>query len=387
MDAAPREKRFGRNGIVVGADSQDGSGPPLHGRKSLFPLKKQYISLLAGAPAPHMARRHKPRRGSLGFWPRKRAASIVPRYSTWPAGPAKPHIENFAGYKVGMTHALMVDFRKRSTTAGQEVSVPVTVLEAPPLKVAGVRLYRESTGGLRAVAELWSNDLDPHLWRRIPEREKDEAFEEKAKKFSAAKGTEVRLIVHTQPHLVNSLPGKTPEIFEVRISGEKVEERKKWGLDHLGKELKIEDFIKEGEMVDVTAVTKGKGFQGHIKRFHVKLQPHKNSKHRRMIGTLGPHNPSYVTYRIPQAGQMGFHRRTEYNKRVLRIVENPKEGALNPSGGFLHYGLVQNPAIVFHGTIPGPARRLVGLRLPMRFRGGQEKIDIRYLSTLSKSGV
>ncbi len=286
-----------------------------------------------------------------------------------------------------MTHALMVDFRKRSTTSGQEVSVPVTVLEAPPLKVAGARLYQRSYAGLSAVAELWAGELDPHLWRRIPEREKKEDIADKAKKFQGTKGDDVRLIVHTQPYLVHSLPSKSPEVFEIRVSGDKIEERKKWAVDQLGKEIKIEDFIKEGEMVDVTAVTKGKGFQGHIKRFHVKLQPHKNSKHRRMIGTLGPHNPSYVSYRIPQAGQMGLHRRTEYNKRVLRIVGNPSESSLNPAGGFLHYGLVKNPAMVLHGTIPGPSRRLVGLRLPIRFRGGQEKIEIRYLSTLSKSGV
>ncbi len=334
-----------------------------------------------------MARRHKPRRGSLAFWPRKRAASMVPRINTWPAGPAKPHIEGFAGYKVGMTHALMVDFRKRSTTAGQEVSVPVTILEAPPLKVMGARLYRTTPYGTRVASEIWAKELDPHLSRRLPIPEKSQNFEERSEKFAKSSGSEVHLIVHTQPHLVGSVTSKTPEIFEVRVSGDKIEERKKWALEILGKEVKVDEFVKEGEMIDVTAVTKGKGFQGHIKRFHVKLQPHKNSKHRRMIGTLGPHNPSYVTYRIPQAGQMGRHRRTEYNKRVLRIVGNPSEGPLNPVGGFLHYGVVKNPAMIVHGTIPGPARRLVGLRLPMRFRGGTEKVDIKYLSTLSKSGV
>ena len=50
-------------------------------------------------------------------------------------------IEGFAGFKVGMTHAFIVDYRKRSTTARQEVAVPVTVVEVPPLRIVGARLY------------------------------------------------------------------------------------------------------------------------------------------------------------------------------------------------------------------------------------------------------
>ncbi|HEV2165389.1 MAG TPA: 50S ribosomal protein L3, partial [Thermoplasmata archaeon] len=86
-----------------------------------------------------MARRHRPRRGSLGFSPRVRAAKPAPRIRSWPAGPKIPSLEGFAGYKVGMSHAFMVDYRKRSTTAGQEVSVPVTIVEVPPLRAVAAR--------------------------------------------------------------------------------------------------------------------------------------------------------------------------------------------------------------------------------------------------------
>jgi len=332
-----------------------------------------------------MARRHKPRRGSLGYWPRKRAPHIVPRISTWPAGPAKPHLEGFAGYKVGMTHAIMVDYRKRSTTAGQEVTIPVTVIETPPLKVAAVRIYRKTPIGKVVSGELWAKELDPHLERRLT-LPNEPPSEEKIKAFDKVQGEDLRLVVHTQPHLVTGVPSKDPDVFEVGVSGEKLDERRKWAVDLLGQELKIGDFAREGEMVDVVAVTRGKGFQGHTKRFHVKLQPHKNSKHRRMIGTLGPHNPSYVTYRIPQAGQMGYHRRTEYNKRILKIVDDPNY-RVNPAGGFLHYGLVRNTSVLLHGTIPGPSKRLIRLRLPIRFHGGLEKVDLRYFSTESKRGA
>lgn len=83
---------------------------------------------------------------------------------------------------------------------------------------------------------------------------------------------------------------------------------------------------------------------------------------------------------------MGYHRRTEYNKRILKIVNDPAY-QVNPSGGFLHYGLVRNTSILLHGSIGGPSKRLVRLRLPIRFHGGQEKVDLRYLSTTSKRGT
>ena len=52
-----------------------------------------------------------------------------------------------------MTHAFIVDYRKRSTTAGQEVVVPVTVVEVPPIRVVGARLYRKHPYGQSVVAE------------------------------------------------------------------------------------------------------------------------------------------------------------------------------------------------------------------------------------------
>ncbi len=333
-----------------------------------------------------MGRRHKPRRGSLGFWPRKRAISPVPRLKTWPRGPAKPHLEDFAGYKVGMTHAFVVDYRKRSTTAGQEVAIPVTVVETPPIKVAAARLYRGGPNGWRISGELWAPELDERLARRrtLPN---DAPSSEKREAFAKAPGQEVRVLVHTQPHLVTGIPSKTPDLFEVRVSGENFEERKKWAIEQLGKEVDFPSFAKAGDMVDVIAVTRGRGFQGHIKRFHVKLQPRKNSKHRRMIGTLGPHNPSFVTYRIPQAGQMGYHRRTEYNKRILKVVGDSKSDPIKISGGFLRYGEVRNGYTVLHGSLPGPSKRVVRMRLPIRFRGlVPEKVELRYISSASKQG-
>jgi large subunit ribosomal protein L3 len=333
-----------------------------------------------------MARRHRPRRGSLGFSPRKRAQKPVPRIRSWPPGPKAPALEGFAGYKVGMTHAFIVDYRKRSTTAGQEVSVPVTVVEVPPLKVAAARLYRSGPYGRRVVSEVWSDKLDDHLQARFPAHPASPA--EARSRFTQSEGDEVRLVLHTQPHLVSGVPSKVPEIFEVRVAGEKAEERRSFALEQLGREISADQFAKEGEFLDVIGVTKGKGFQGHIKRWGVKLQPHKNSKHRRMIGTLGPHNPSFVTYRIPQAGQTGYHRRTMYNFRVLRVVRDPRTDPTTPLGGFPHYGEVRSSCLLIHGSLPGPSKRLLRFRLPIRSQvSAVEKVDLRYLSTRSKQGA
>jgi large subunit ribosomal protein L3 len=285
-----------------------------------------------------------------------------------------------------MTHAFIVDYRKRSTTAGQEVAIPVTVVEVPPLRVAGARIYARGPYGARVVAEIWADGLKEELGRRIPTHPPSST--EARAHFSAVAGDEVRLIAHTQPDLVTGIPSKTPTVFEVRVSGEKFEERRAFAVQRLGQEIPIQDLTREGEFVDVLGVTKGFGFQGHTQRWGVKLQPRKNSKHRRMIGTLGPHNPSFVSYRIPQAGQQGYHRRTQLNMRVLRIVKDPRADPITPSGGFPHYGEVRTSCVILHGSLPGPAKRLLRFRPPIRSRVATvEKVDIRYLSTASKQGA
>jgi len=284
-----------------------------------------------------------------------------------------------------MTHAFIVDYRKRSTTAGQELAIPVTVVEVPPLRVVAARIYAHHPYGSHVVAEVWGAPTDD-LGRRIPAH--PPAAAPATTSFEQASGDEVRLIVHTQPTLITGIGSKTPDLFEVRVSGEKFDERRAFALERLGKDVPAEELAKEGEFVDVIGVTKGFGFQGHTQRWGVKLQPRKNSKHRRMIGTLGPHNPSFVTYRIPQAGQQGFHRRTQHNMRVLKVVRDPRTDPITPAGGFPHYGEVRSACLVLHGSLPGPAKRLLRFRVPLRAKVAVvEKVDLRYFSTRSKQGA
>src|SRR5881296_1082700 len=112
---------------------------------------------------------HRPRHGSMGFSPRKRSESPIPHFTSWPdSDGGSPKVQGFAGYKAGMTHAIVVDYRPTSTTSGQEVQIPVTVLEVPPMHVAAVRLYHREPEGLRTQAEVWSPKLDKELRRVFP---------------------------------------------------------------------------------------------------------------------------------------------------------------------------------------------------------------------------
>lgn len=324
-----------------------------------------------------------PRRGSMGFSPRKRARDQTPHIKNWPEGDDKPKIQGFLGYKAGMTHAFVIDYRPTSTTSGKEIVMPVSVVETPPMKVAAVRVYKKTLHGLETRGEMWADKLDPELSKRLPLSKK-----EKKKNWDFAKeADEVRVIVYTQPKLVTGIPKKSPEIREFRIGGGSIDDRIKYSKDILGKEVKVNDTIKEGDMIDTIAVTKGKGFQGHVQRWGVKLLFHKNSKHTRMIGTLGSWHPNYVQATVPQAGQMGYHQRTEYNKRVIKIGENGEE--ITPAGGFPKYGVVRNSYILLHGSIPGPTKRLISMREAIRYQRGVkvEKPEVSYISTTSKQGV
>ena len=314
-----------------------------------------------------MPKHNKPNRGSMAFSPRKRARSETPHISSWAAVEGDdPKILGFAGYKVGMSHIMAVDYRKKSTTAGQEIRMPVTIVEIPPMKVIGARGYIQDTYGLRTLTEAWEKKIDKDLERTLP-IPKGHNAKEAWKKMSDNDLEEIRLLVHTQPRMVTGIPKKRPEIMEMAVGGGSLDAQIEFAKEMMGKEFTMSDFTQDGEMLDAIAVTTGYGFQGHVKRWGVKLLTHKNSKHRRMIGNLGPFSPGYVVSTVPQAGQTGYHQRTEYNKRLLKIGDNPDE--INPKGGFLNYGLIRGNYALLHGSLPGPSKRLIRFRKAVRFHG------------------
>ena len=325
----------------------------------------------------------------MAFSPRKRARSETPHISSWAAveGDA-PKILGFAGYKVGMSHIMAVDYRKKSTTAGQEIRMPVTIVEIPPMKVIGARGYIQDTYGLRTLTEAWEKKIDKDLERTLP-IPKGHNAKAAWKKMSDSDLEEIRLLVHTQPRMVTGIPKKRPEIMEMAVGGGSVDAQIEFAKEMMGKEFTMSDFTQDGEMLAAIAVTTGYGFQGHVKRWGVKLLTHKNSKHRRMIGNLGPFSPGYVVSTVPQAGQTGYHQRTEYNKRLLKIGDNPDE--INPKGGFLNYGLIRGNYALLHGSLPGPSKRLIRFRKAVRFHGKKTDSvvvpEITMISQESQQGV
>ena len=89
-----------------------------------------------------------PRHGSIQFWPRRRAKHSVARLRSWaPENKAKPL--GFIGYKAGMTHLQVIDNRPRSLNKGEEVSVASTIIDCPPMTVAGVCFYDQHLTGVR----------------------------------------------------------------------------------------------------------------------------------------------------------------------------------------------------------------------------------------------
>lgn len=337
-----------------------------------------------------MANTYRPRRGSLAYSPRKRAKSHIPRFSSWPESNAEPKLQDFAGYKVGMTHVVMIDDAKNSLTEGAEISVPVTVIETPGIRVAAIRAYKQTSTGDNVVAEVWSDDLDANLERVIRMPKKNDAaagLDKMASLIEDGTVKDVRAITYTVPSAITGVPKKKPDIMETAISGSDAKAKFEYAKSILGGNMNIEDVFDSGCIVDVAAITTGRGTQGPVKRWGIQLAKNKHSRQGslRQVGTLGPWNPAHVSWRVPQLGQMGYHQRTEANKRILRISSDSDE--INPDGGFLNYGLVRGNYILVKGSVPGPSKRLVRFREATRSKvSGMGEPQIVHISTQSKQG-
>ncbi len=88
----------------------------------------------------------------------------------------------------------------------------------------------------------------------------------------------------------------------------------------VGQTLAVADVFTEGDLVDVTGVSKGKGFAGHVKRHHFGRGPTTHgSDHHREPGSIGPGTtPGRVYKGLRMAGHMGDERATTKKVRVVR---------------------------------------------------------------------
>src|SRR5436190_619662 len=204
------------------------------------------------------------------------------------------------GRKVGMTQVF--------TDKGERV--PVTVIEAGPCKVLQVKSSK--TDGYNAVQLGFSDGKEKNISKPV--------------------------VGHCEK------AGSAPKRFirEIRLDGEATEKQ--------GDEVKVNifDSIK---YVDVTGISKGKGFQGVMKRhgFHGLPASHGCSKRHRAPGGLGRQNS--INKGVPKgksmAGHMGHERVTIQALRVERVdLENNillvKGAVPGPNGGYV----IVNKAIV-----------------------------------------
>jgi len=289
----------------------------------------------------------------------------VARIRYWPKIEADtPKLLGFAGYKAGMTYVFTVEDRKRSPNFGKEVMRAATILETPPILVCGIRTYTHNPYGLQQLTECWMKTPPEELERKLvmPETFNTEEMLQKITQC-LEQTTNVRAIIATQPSQA-SLSKKKPEVTEIEIGGGTVPQQLEYAKSLLGKTVTPEEVFKSGQYVDVAAVTTGKGWQGPVKRWGVTILQAKGRKTKRGIATLGPWNPHHLMYSVARAGQMGYHQRIEFNKRILKMGKDGKE--VNIKGGFLRYGNLKSPYIVIEGSVPGTEKRTIKLRVPAR---------------------
>ncbi len=312
-------------------------------------------------------KRSAPRRGSLAYLPRKRAAQIKGRVRSWADVTEDLNFLGFAGFKAGMTHITYIEDQENSPYYGKELMKPVTIIETPPLLLIGIRIYNEDDYGKYIVGEVFSEKINANLNRAInppnSENYNSKTIQKELQK-KINKSSEIRGIFQTQPYKT-SLSRKKPDIIEIKVnSTEDPLKEFKYSTKQLGKEIRARDVLKEGELLDAIAVSKGKGFQGPVKRYGIRKLTRKNSKVQRAVACIGAWHPARVSYTVPRAGQMGFHQRTEYHKRLMFIGENEEE--INPKGGFINYGKISGDYILILGSVPGPKKRLIRLRQTIR---------------------
>lgn len=175
------------------------------------------------------------------------------------------------GRKLGMTQIF--------DSAG--AAVPVTVIEAGPCPVTQVKTAESD--GYAAIQVAWGERKPKHTTR-------------------AELGHAQKAGLEAAPRMLREFRTAEPGSFEV------------------GQRLTVEQF-DVGERVKITGTTKGRGFQGAVKRHGFRGRPasHGHPK-KRNVGTLGPGtNPSRVIKGKKMPGHMGDAQMTIRNLRIERV--------------------------------------------------------------------
>lgn len=314
-----------------------------------------------------MAKLSKPRAGSLQFWPRKRAEKQIPsvNWRTLSSNKDKPGILGFITYKVGMSSAFVKDNTPDSMTKGKKIFVPVTILEAPNMKIFSIRFYK-SGKVLKDVVVSQDKELKSLL--KLPKTLP--SLENQAPK----EYDDIRVIAYSMPKQTSVK--KTPDLIELAFNAGSSGNKLEYVKSLLGKEITLKDFLNY-ELLDARGLTTGKGLSGPVKRFGITLKQHKSEKGVRRPGSLGPWHPARVTFHTPMAGQLGMFSRVIYNLKVVSSG-NIAEKNINPGTGFKHYGKINSSYIIVKGSVQGPPKRQILLTPSFRPTKFQSKKKFEY---------
>ncbi len=192
-------------------------------------------------------------------------------------------INGLIGKKLGMTQV--------TDPAGRVL--PVTVIQLGPCTVTQIKT--EPTDGYEAIQVTFGKKKLSRVSR-------------------AARG-----------HFAKSeiAPGVRTTEFEKRGEGEL----------KLGQPIAIADVFKTGDSVDVSATSKGRGYQGVMKRHHFKGNPASRGTHEyfRHGGSIGNRSyPGRVRKGMRMAGQMGNEKATVLNLKIVEIL--PEDNAVLIAG-------------------------------------------------------
>ncbi|MBS5115915.1 MAG: 50S ribosomal protein L3 [Erysipelotrichaceae bacterium] len=209
-------------------------------------------------------------------------------------------MKGILGRKLGMTQVF--------TTDGS--LIPVTVVEATP----------------NVVLQKKTVENDGYESVQVGFEDKREGLANKPEKGIAAKA-------NTAPkRFVREFRGSEMMSYEV------------------GDLIKVDSFVA-GEVVDVTGTSKGKGYQGVIKRHGHSIGPkgHGSGAHR-IVGSMGPIAPNRILPGKKLPGQMGNVTRTVQNLEVIAVD-------------------VDNNLLLIKGSVPGPKRGLVIVKSAVKASG------------------
>jgi len=182
--------------------------------------------------------------------------------------------------------------------------------------------------------------------------------------FEENGSTSPATLVEAGPCFVTQIKTKEKDGYEsLQVGFQKIEKEKKIKKPMKGKEYRfIKEFksgnseykigdkidlsiFKEGEKVNISSVSKGKGFQGAVKRwgFHGRNATHGAKHEQRKVGSIGSSWPEHVIKGRKMPGRMGKDRVTVKNLKVLKIDQ-------------------ENGLIALKGAIPGNNGGLVEIK-------------------------